>query len=79
MTFGILFAALALTGGLVYRSRLARLREVERTTVSDDMVRQIEESGWVELDEDDPLDLDAIQEEEARFWEEEPWEEADEW
>jgi hypothetical protein len=75
--FGFLLAALAFVAGLVYRSRLRRQREGETTTLSDAMVRQIEEHGRVDLD--DPLDHDTIQEEEARFWEEEPWEEADEW
>jgi hypothetical protein len=44
--------------------------------LTDDMIRQIEERGRVELDE--PLDLDQIQEEEARFWEEH-WDDPDEW
>jgi len=74
---GLLFAGLALVAGLVYRSRMRRLRSEEATTLNDDLIRQIEERGWVDLDE--PLDHDTIQEEEARFWEEEPWEEADEW
>jgi hypothetical protein len=78
VTLGILLAALALITGLVYRRRLVRLRDVESTVISDDMVRQIEEDGWLDID-DDPLDLDTIQEEEARFWDEERWEEADEW
>jgi hypothetical protein len=75
--FGFLLAALAFVAGLVFRNRLRRLREAESTTLSDDMMRQIEESGRIDLD--DPLDHETIQEEEARFWEEEPWEEADEW
>jgi hypothetical protein len=44
--------------------------------LTDDMIRQIEERGRVELDE--PLDLGQIQEEEARFWEEH-WDDPDEW
>ena len=74
---GLLVAGLALVAGLVYRSRMRRLRSETAATLNDDMIRQIEERGWVDVDE--PLDHDTIQEEEARFWEEEPWEEADEW
>jgi hypothetical protein len=46
-------------------------------TLTDDMVRQIEERGHIDVDE--PLDLEEIQDEEARFWEEQPWEETDEY
>lgn len=74
---GFVLAGLAFIAGLVFRSRIRRLRAEEATTLNDAMIRQIEENGWVDVDE--PLDHDTIQEEEARFWEEEPWEEADEW
>jgi hypothetical protein len=73
---GLLFGVFALVAGLLYRSRLNRAIGTADPALSDDMVRQIEESGWVEVDE--PLDLDEIQQEEARFWEE-PWDEPDEW
>ena len=60
----------------MYRAR--RLRELRTPrTLTDDMVRQIEESGHIDVDE--PLDLEEIQDEEARFWEEQPWEETDEY
>jgi hypothetical protein len=74
--FGFLLAGLALFAGLVYRNRIRRQRADRATALSDAMVRQIEQRGFVDVDE--PLDLNTIQEEEARFWEE-PWEEADEW
>jgi hypothetical protein len=74
--FGVLLGILALTGGLIYRSRLTRATGSREPVLTDDMLRQIEQSGWIELDE--PLDLEEIQEEEARFWEE-PWEEPEEW
>jgi hypothetical protein len=41
------------------------------------MVRQIEEAGYIDVEE--PLDLAEIQDEEERFWEEQPWEETDEY
>jgi hypothetical protein len=67
---------LALAGGLMYRARRLRTLRTPRT-LTDDMVRQIEESGHIDVDE--PLDLEEIQDEEARFWEEQPWEETDEY
>jgi hypothetical protein len=66
----------ALLAGFLYRSRLNAALGTGEPALSDDMIRQIEDSGWVEVDE--PLDYREIQEEEARFWEE-PWEEPDEW
>lgn len=77
MQFGILLAGLALIGGLLYRIRLTRTIGEVQPLLTDDLVRQIEEDGRVEFDE--PLDLDQIQEEEARFWEDSPWEDSDEW
>jgi hypothetical protein len=76
MYYGLIAGLLALAAGLVYRSRLARVVGSREPLLDDDLIRQIEESGWVEVDE--PLDLEEIQEEEARFWEE-PWDEPDEW
>lgn len=74
---GLILAGLVLVAGLVYRSRIRRQRADRATVLNDAMVRQIEQSGFIDVD--DPLDLDTIQEEEARFWEEERWEESDEW
>jgi hypothetical protein len=77
VSFGIFLAALAILAGLVYRRRLRRVSVSESTHLNDDMIRQIETNGWVEVDE--PLDLDTIRDEESRFLEEETWDEADEW
>jgi hypothetical protein len=72
---GILLGIVALAAGLVYRTRLIRAIGGSPPIVTDELVRQIEEVGYVEID--DPLDLDEIQEEEARFWEEK-WDEPEE-
>jgi hypothetical protein len=72
----LLTGLLALVAGFLYRARVSRAVGQRGPALSDDMVRQIEESGWVEVDE--PLDYEEIQQEEARFWEE-PWDEPDEW
>jgi len=60
----------------MYRTRWLRTSRTPRI-LTDDMVRQIEERGHIDVDE--PLDLEEIQDEEARFWEEQPWEETDEY
>jgi hypothetical protein len=75
--FGLFLGMLALVAGLLYRVRLTRSIRGPAAGVTDDMVRQIEASGRIEFDE--PLDLEQIQEEEARFWEERAWEESEEW
>jgi hypothetical protein len=72
---GLLIGLLALAACLIHRSRLAREVGGQESVLSDDMIRQIESSGWIEVDE--PLDHREIREEEARFWEE-PWDEPDE-
>ena len=76
MVIAAILGILALAGGLLYRARGLRELRTPRT-LTDDMVRQIEESGHIDVDE--PLDLEEIQDEEARFWEEQPWEETDEY
>jgi len=72
---GILFALLACAAGYLYRRRLKR--NVNTTSIlNDDAIQHIETAGWIEVDE--PMDLEQIREEEARFWEESAWEEPDE-
>ena len=67
---------LALVGALAFYIRRQHVTSLFAQTLTDDMVRQIEETGYIDVDE--PLDLEEIQEEEERFWEEAPWEEEEE-
>jgi hypothetical protein len=77
IVFGaILSGLLVLIAGLAWQARRQRVGELFAQSLTDDMVRQIEDAGYIEVDE--PLDLEEIQEEEERFWEEAPWEEPDE-
>lgn len=72
MTYVFLgLAGLALAGGVLARLRLRRSRTAAGPAVmSDDDVRRIEERGWiVREEEDEPLDLEEIEEAERRFWE----------
>ena len=68
--------ALAFLAALRLRSRL-RAHVDKRPVLNDDDVRSIVETGVFVSDEDPPLDLERVQEEERRFWEEE-WDEAQE-
>jgi hypothetical protein len=70
---GSVLGLLAVAAALVYRRRLQRTT----ITLDDSMIRSIETHGVIDVDE--PLDLEAIREEEERFLEEERWDEADEW
>lgn len=72
--FGVVLALLAAAGGALYLLRLRDAAAGDRLT--DDMIEQIERRGSVDVDE--PLDLDDIADEEARFWDEERWDDADE-
>lgn len=76
VSVAILLGMLAIAGAVVYRARGQRAGITKRA-LTDDMVRQIEETGYIDVDE--PLDLEQIQDEEARFWEEQPWEEPEEY
>lgn len=76
MFLAILLGIVALTGGLLYHARRQRASVLFAQTLTDDMVRQIEEAGYIDVDE--PLDIQEIQEEEERFWEEAPWEDPEE-
>jgi hypothetical protein len=73
--FAILLLILALSAGLLYHVRRQRVSSLFAQSLTDDMVRQIEENGYIDVDE--PLDLQEIQDEEERFWEEAPWEDDD--
>jgi hypothetical protein len=69
-------AVLAIIGGMVglRRGRQARGGD-DDGPVTNDVIRAIERRGTVEVDE--PLDLEAIEGEESRFWEE-TWDEPEE-
>lgn len=77
-TFFIVLAAIVIAGGLLARRRLDRVARGEEPVVTDDVVRRILREGELPADELEPLDEDAIREEEDRFWAEE-WDEPEEW
>jgi hypothetical protein len=69
---------LALVAAVRFRMRL-RAHVDKRPVLEDDDVRDIIAYGFFVSDEDEPLDLDQVHEEERRFWEEAEWDEAEEW
>lgn len=76
MWYAVIIAVLAVLAAVLHWLRL-RSYGVGRPAVTDEVVRQIEEKGRVDVDE--PLDMDEIREEEERFWEDQPWEEPEQW
>ena len=80
--FWLLFLAvllmLVVASGISVRSRLRQRVGRRGPRVDDDAVRRILETGRLTTDEDAPLDLREIDDEERRFWSE-SWEDPDEW
>ncbi|MGD2067335.1 MAG: hypothetical protein PVI57_01520 [Gemmatimonadota bacterium] len=77
---GLFWAAAVLLVMMGFARIRARLRErLGEDGLDDDDIRAIEETGSLHRERPEPLDLDAIEEEERRFWETEEWDEADEW
>jgi len=72
-SMGLVFGILLVLGALRIRHRLIGRRS---TGLTDDMIREIETRGEVEMEE--PLDRERIAREEERFWEE-TWDEPEEY
>lgn len=76
--FWAALTVLVLVAAVALRARIRNwLEEQGRPRVDDDTVRQILERGTVVSEEDEPLDLEEIEEEERRFWGE-SWDEPEE-
>ena len=69
---------LAFAAGISLRVRLREEIDSGRPRVDDEAVRAILETGVLQTDEDEPLDMGEIDDEERRFWSE-PWDEPEEW
>jgi hypothetical protein len=73
-----LVAAVVIGAVLVYawwrtRRTLRRGVHAGRPTVDEAAIRAIESTGRLVTQEDEPLDLDEIEKEERRFWEDDDW------
>lgn len=78
LVFGIGLAALTLAAGVTLRARRRKAFGAPGG-VDDALIRQIIERGQVFIDEDEPLDLEEIDDEEERFWSESWDEPSGEW
>jgi hypothetical protein len=78
--FFAMLAGLAIAAGVLYQ---LRFRQYRGGRVTDELIRKIERGEWIDEDErpdsDEPLDVDAIAEEEERFWEGSEWDDPDEY
>jgi hypothetical protein len=78
--FYAMLAALAIAGGVLYQYRF---RRYSGGRVTDELIRKIERGEWIDEDErpdpGEPLDVDAIAEEEERFWEDSSWDDPEEY
>jgi len=79
LVFGIGLAALTLAAGVTLRARRRQALRARRGGVDDALIRQIIERGQIFIDEDEPLDLQEIDDEEERFWSESWDEPSGEW
>jgi hypothetical protein len=70
--------ALMLTVVVVLHYRRRAASSAQDSLLTDDMIRQIEQQGRLDLEDEEPLDLDEIRELEEQFWEE-SWDEPEEW
>jgi hypothetical protein len=71
--FGAGFALLVVAAGVTLHVR-RRAAYVRVPVVDDNLIEQIIERGQVIVDDDEPLDLETIDDEEERFWSE-SWDE----
>lgn len=74
IVFGLGFCALVVAAGVSLHARRKDAYASEALVVDDDVIAQILERGAVYVDEDEPLDLGEIDDEERRFWSE-SWDE----
>jgi len=76
--FWVVVGALLTVSFIRVRSTFWEARR-KRGLDDDDIQRILETGVLVRDDDEEPLDLREIEEQERRFWEEERWDEAEEW
>lgn len=59
--------------------KLRQQRASYSAGLDDEHIRRIVDDGFLVYEEDEPLDLQEIEQAEREFWTEEHWDEADEW
>lgn len=74
LIFGVGLAILAMAAGVSLGVRRRESFGPSTPVVDDDLIRKIIEDGEIYVDEDEPLDLNEVDDEEERFWSE-SWDE----
>lgn len=74
LIFGIWLAVLAIAAGVSLQARRREAFGSSTPIVDDAVIDRIIEDGEIWVDEDEPLDLEEVEEEEDRFWSE-SWDE----
>ena len=69
---------LVVTAGVSLRMQLRDRVEKNRPSVDDVAIEEILATGALTTDEDSPLNIEQIDEEEQKFWSQ-TWDEPDEW
>jgi hypothetical protein len=77
---GIILGFLAALAGIRYVMRLRETVGSASATLTDEQIRRIEDEGWIAVgaEDEEPLDLDDIAQEEERFWTE-SWDEPEDY
>jgi hypothetical protein len=78
LLFWVFLAVLAVAAGLSLHFRRKDLLAASLSKVDDDAIETILATGALYVEEDEPLDLREIDEEEERFWSE-TWDEPEDW
>ena len=69
---------LVVTAGVGFRVQLRDRVEKNRPSVDDAAIEEILATGALTTDEDSPLNIEQIDDEEQKFWSQ-TWDEPDEW
>ena len=69
---------LVVTAGVSLRMQLRSRGEKNRPSVDDAAIEEILATGALTTDEDSPLNIEQIDDEEQKFWSQ-TWDEPDEW
>mgnify|MGYP001076976342 CR=1 FL=1 len=79
LALGLALVALVIYAGLRRRRALRERLRTDPIELDDAAVRRIERMGTLATPEEEPLDLDEIEEEERRFWDDEDWNPAEQY
>lgn len=79
LALGLALVALVIYAGRRRRRALRERLRSDPIELDDAAVRRIEQMGTIATSEEEPLDLEEIEEEERRFWDDEDWNPAEQY